>query len=126
MESGLFNFFSILMLISIFLVITVKNSIYSVLFLILSFVSSSLLLFFLECDFLAFLFVLIYVGAITILFLFAVMMLESKLKNLLKNKIKYMPVGLIFSVCLFYPLFYTGFSFSNFSSSFFYLNIYQN
>jgi NADH-quinone oxidoreductase subunit J len=93
MESGLFNFFAVIMLTSIFLVITVKNAIYSVLFLILSFVSSALLLFFLECDFLAFLFILIYVGAITILFLFAVMLLDFKSNIFALDSVKYFPFG---------------------------------
>ena len=122
----LFYFFAIGLVFSSFMVIVFEHPVYSIVFLAMCFIFSSFILFFLECEFLALLFLVVYLGAIIVLFLFAVMMLESKLKNLLKNKIKYMPVGLIFSVCLFYPLFYTSFSFSNFSSSFFYLNIYQN
>ena len=122
----LFYFFAIGLVFSSSMVIVIEHPVYSIVFLAMCFIFSSFILFFLECEFLALLFLVVYLGAIIVLFLFAVMMLESKLKNLLKNKIKYMPVGLIFSVCLFYPLFYTSFSFSNFSSSFFYLNIYQN
>lgn len=62
------------------------------------------------------------------LFLFAVMMLESKLNILLKNSLKYVPVGFIFSFFLLVPLFYE--ISNNFKISFdfncFYLNIYQN
>ena len=124
MESGLFYFFSTIMLISIFLVITVKNSIYSVLFLILSFFSSALLLFFLECDFLAFLFVLIYVGAITILFLFAVMLLDFKSNIFTFDSVKYFPFGtFIGSIFLFellsiiYKNFKFNFSFKGFTDN---------
>ena len=93
MENGLFYFFSITMILSVFVVITTTNSIYSVLFLILTFVSSAFLLFLLECDFLAFLFIMVYVGAITILFLFAVMLLNFKSKIRSVDFIKYFPFG---------------------------------
>ena len=121
MESGLFYFFAAIMLISIFSVITVKNSIYSVLFLILSFVSSALLLFFLECDFLAFLFILIYVGAITILFLFAVMLLDFKSNMFTLNLVKYFPFGtFIGSIFLFelLSIIYKSFKFNFFVDKF--------
>jgi NADH:ubiquinone oxidoreductase subunit 6 (subunit J) len=55
-------------------------------------------LFLLECELLAFLFIIIYVGAIAVLFLFAIMMLESKLNNLSKNTMKYIPIGLVFGI----------------------------
>ena len=66
--------------------------------------------------------------AILVLFLFAVMLLESKFNNLSKNKIKYIPVGLVFSILLLTPLvmninlnFTTTYNFHSI-----YLNIYQN
>jgi NADH-quinone oxidoreductase subunit J len=59
------------------------------LFLVSSFIFASFILFLLECEFLALLFIVVYVGAIAILFLFAIMMLESKFKNLSKNLFKY-------------------------------------
>lgn len=89
----LFYFFSSILLISSLMVITVQNSIYSVLFLVLSFVSSASLLFLLECEFVALLFILIYVGAIAVLFLFVVMMLDVKTATLTKDSIKYFPFG---------------------------------
>ena len=89
----LFYFFSILLLISSLMIITVQNSIYSVLFLVLSFVSASSLLFLLEIEFIALIFIIIYVGAIAVLFLFVVMMLDIKTINLTKDSLKYFPFG---------------------------------
>ena len=100
----LFYIFSICLVINAFMVIFNKHPMLSILFLAGSCVFSSFLLFLLECEFLALLFLVIYLGAIIVLFLFAVMMLESKLIDLLKNKIKYIPIGLVFSICLFISL----------------------
>ena len=61
-----------------------SNSVFSLLFLISAFLIMFFSFFVLECEFLSLLFVLIYVGAIAILFLFSIMMLEAKSKNLLK------------------------------------------
>jgi NADH-quinone oxidoreductase subunit J len=110
------------------MVILSKHPVFSLLFLVGSFINSAFLLLILECEFLAFLFIIIYVGAIAILFLFSIMMLESKLNNLSKNTIKYIPMGLLFSVTLLLPLSYQ--IIKNFasldSSNNFYLNNYQN
>jgi NADH-quinone oxidoreductase subunit J len=73
------------------MVITVQNSVYSILFLVLSFVSSASLLCLLEYEFMTLIFVVIYVGAIAVLFLFAVMMLDIKRVKLAKDSIKYFP-----------------------------------
>jgi NADH:ubiquinone oxidoreductase subunit 6 (subunit J) len=51
-------------------------------------------------------FIIIYVGAIAVLFLFAIMMLESKLNNLSKNTMKYIPIGLVFGTLFLVPLLY--------------------
>ena len=100
----LFYVFSIFLVISAFMVIVSKQPVFSLLFLISCFLFSAFLLFLIECEFLALLFIVIYVGAIAILFLFAVMMLEIKLVNLQSNKMKYLPVGIIFGLVLFFPL----------------------
>nr|YP_010377470.1 NADH dehydrogenase subunit 6 [Hemiaulus sinensis]QYB23206.1 NADH dehydrogenase subunit 6 [Hemiaulus sinensis] len=98
----LFYLFSNILLLSSLMVITVQNSIYSVLFLVLSFVSASSLLFLLECEFIALMFIVIYVGAIAVLFLFVVMMLDLKTANMGKDTLKYFPfgsfIGLVFLV----------------------------
>ena len=98
----LFYLFSNVLLLSSLMVITVQNSIYSVLFLVLSFVSASSLLFLLECEFIALMFIVIYVGAIAVLFLFVVMMLDLKTANMGKDTLKYFPfgsfIGLVFLI----------------------------
>jgi len=66
---------------SSFMVIGSKNPLYSVLSLVSVFLLSSVLVFSLEAEFLALAFVLIYVGAIAILFLFIVIMLDIKVRN---------------------------------------------
>jgi NADH-quinone oxidoreductase subunit J len=125
----LFYIFSILLVFSASMVVISSQPVFSLLFLVSSFIFSSFLLFLLECEFLALLFIIIYVGAIAILFLFAIMMLETKLINLNRNKIKYFPVGIIFFLLLLIPLFiiidkYFGFDVSNYDN--YSLNIYQN
>ena len=83
------------MLISSLMVITVQNSVYSVLFLVLSFICASVILFLLECEFVALIFITIYVGAIAVLFLFVVMMLDIKINQLKKDSVKYFPFAVI-------------------------------
>jgi NADH-quinone oxidoreductase subunit J len=124
----LFYLFSIFLVISAFMVILSQHPMFSLLFLVASFIFSAFLLFILECEFLALLFIIVYVGAIAILFLFIVMMLESKLNNLLKNSMKYIPVGFVFSFFLLTPLFREiSIHFeSSYDSNCFYLNTYQN
>ena len=124
----LFYLFSILLVISAFMVISSQHPIFSLLFLVASFIFSAFLLFLLEYEFLALLFIVVYVGAIAILFLFAVMMLESKLNNLSKNSMKYVPVGFVFSLFLLIPLLHEiSIHFeNNYDNNYFYLNTYQN
>ena len=124
----LFQVFSILLVISAFMVVLSQHPIFSLLFLVGCFFFSSFLLFLLECEFLALLFIIVYVGAIAILFLFAVMMLESKLANLANNKMKYIPVGFFFGFVFLLPLLFNisdHFSNSNITETF-YINKYQN
>lgn len=110
------------------MVIFSQHSVFSLLFLVASFIFSAFLLFILECEFLALLFIVVYVGAIAVLFLFSIMMLESKLDNLSKNSIKYVPVGFVFSFSLLVPLLYEiSLHFENdYEINHFYLNTYQN
>jgi NADH-quinone oxidoreductase subunit J len=125
-ENVLFYLFSILLVISAFMVIVSRHPVFSLLFLVASFLLSSFLLFLLECEFLALIFITIYVGAIAVLFLFAIMMLESKLSNLSKNTIKYVPVGFLFGgLTLFFVLQKISF-FGGAESNLLYLNNYRN
>ena len=85
--------FSGVLILSALAIITVQNSIYSVLFLVLNFVTAAGLLFLLECEFLSLLFIVVYVGAIAVLFLFVVMMLDVKILESPKDFFKYVPAG---------------------------------
>jgi len=124
----LFYLFSTCLVISTSMVIISKHPVFSIVFLAASFIFTSFLLFLLECELLGLLILVIYLGAILVLFLFAIMMLESKFNNLFKNKIKYVPVSLIFSVFLFIPLVINinlNFTMTH-DFNFIFLNIYQN
>ena len=88
-----FFFIASLIIISSFLVITVKNPVHSVLFLVLVFLEVVFLLLTLEIEFLSLIFIVIYVGAIAILFLFVVMMLDLKVLRLPTNYLRYFSIG---------------------------------
>ena len=100
----IFYLFSIFLVISAFMVVISRHAVFSLLFLVVSFLFASFLLVLLECEFLALLFIIVYVGAIAVLFLFAIMMLESKLSDLSKNVLKYVPAGIIFGIVLLIPM----------------------
>jgi NADH-quinone oxidoreductase subunit J len=124
----MFYIFSIALVICALMVVVSQHPVFSLLFLVASFLSASVLLFLLECEFLALLFIVIYVGAIAVLFLFAIMMLESKLSNLSRNMMKYVPVGFLFGFFLLIPLLSQIWSQydQNVYSDSFYFNNYQN
>ena len=95
----IFLFFSTILIISALAVITLQNTIYSVVCLVLSFVASAGLTLLLECEFFAFLFIIVYVGAIAVLFLFVVMMLDIKdLPTNKSNNLKYFMFGIFASL----------------------------
>jgi len=102
----LFYSFSSLLLLSSFMVVVVKNTVYSVLFLVLSFISAAGLLFLLECDFMSFLFIIVYIGAIAVLFLFVVMMIDLKPVSIRKNYLKYFPFASVIGLVLFVEIVY--------------------
>ncbi len=126
----LFYTVSTVLVLSSCLVVTVQHPIFSLLFLVVCFVLAGFLLFFLECEFLGLLFIVIYVGAIIILFLFSIMLLETKMTNLIKNSVWYAPIGFIFILLLLAPLFFEiAKCFKNnyyYIANNFYINIYQN
>lgn len=101
-----FHFFSGVLVFSAMMVIVASHSVFSLLFLVLSFLVSAFLLFMLECEFLALIFIVVYVGAIAVLFLFAVMMLDAKLQNLVRNLFRYLPVGFFFALGFLVPVLY--------------------
>ena len=106
--SLLFFFISFLIILSAFLVITVKNPVHSVLFLVLVFLEATFILLLLEIEFLPLIFIIIYVGAIAILFLFVVMMIDVKIIKSPTNYLKYFSIsGIIGLVFLFFLIYIT-------------------
>lgn len=85
----LFDFFSLLILFCIIMIIISYNPIHSIFWLVLTFLFSSSLLISINLNFLSLSIIIIYVGAIAILFLFVIMMLDlvnleiSLIKNLI-------------------------------------------
>jgi NADH-quinone oxidoreductase subunit J len=85
-------------------VVLLQNTFFALLFLILSFVLTSIILFFLECEFLALILIIIYVGAVAVLLLFVLLMLETKLKSLSKDLVRYFPFGVFITGIFFFQL----------------------
>jgi NADH-quinone oxidoreductase subunit J len=121
-------FISLAIVINSLAIILSSHSIFSLLFLISNFILAAILLFLLECEFLALLFVVVYVGAVAILFLFAIMMLESKLNDLSRNSMKYVIIGPVYGFFLLAPVWNNIFVHfqNNYDGKSFHLNIYQN
>jgi len=94
----LLSYFFFLIILSSFLVVFTKNSIFSAIFLILGFVFASITLLLLECELMSFIFLVVYIGAIAILFLFVVMLIDIKAPNLVNRSTQYFPFGLFISV----------------------------
>ncbi len=90
-----FYFFSGILLLSGFFVITARNPVHSVLFLILAFFTSAGLFIMLGAEFIALLLVIVYVGAVAVLFLFVVMMLDINFADLRKGAMQYVPIGIL-------------------------------
>lgn len=82
------------LLVSAFLVVTVRNPVHAALFLILAFFNSALLWLLLEAEFLAITLVLVYVGAVMVLFLFVVMMLNIHVETRRQLWSRYLWLGL--------------------------------
>ncbi|MEE2804869.1 MAG: NADH-quinone oxidoreductase subunit J [Pseudomonadota bacterium] len=90
-----FYLFSVILIISAALVVTVKNPVKAALFLVLAFFSAACIWITLEVEFLAIALVLVYVGAVMVLFLFVVMMLDIDIARLREGFTQYLPVGLV-------------------------------
>jgi NADH-quinone oxidoreductase subunit J len=81
-QTGIFYFFSAVLVFAALRVITARNPVHSALFLVLAFFTAAGLWVLLEAEFLAIALVLVYVGAVMVLFLFVVMMLDINLDRL--------------------------------------------
>nr|WOA02289.1 NADH dehydrogenase subunit 6 [Gloiopeltis furcata] len=89
----LFYFFTMLAVLSSFMVITLPNAVHSVLFLILVFFNVAGLLLLVGAEFLSLMLIIVYVGAIAVLFLFVVMMLNIKFTSTNINYTSLFPAG---------------------------------
>lgn len=96
----LFYIFSILLLLSATMVVTVRNPVHAVLFLVLAFFASAAIWLLLQAEFLAIALVLVYVGAVMVLFLFVVMMLDINIVLLREGFSKFLPVGIIIALLM--------------------------
>ena len=96
----IFYAFSITLVLSALMVVTLKNPVHSVLFLIFAFFNAAGLFVLLGAEFIAMLLVIIYVGAVAVLFLFVVMMLNVDYQELRAGFIKYLPVGIVVAVLM--------------------------
>ncbi len=95
-----FYAFSLVMMGSAVMVITVRNPVYAALSLVLTFFSAAAIWMLLEVEFLAIILILVYVGAVMVLFLFVVMMLDIKLDPLKEGFIRYLPAGLLVALLM--------------------------
>ena len=99
-KTGLFYFFSIVLLFAAFRVITARNPVYAVLFLVLAFFQAAAIWILLKAEFLAIALVLVYVGAVMVLFLFVVMMLDINIDSARKGFWKHFPLAAFMGVLI--------------------------
>ena len=99
-----FYFFSSIAVLSAFMVIATKNTVYSVFSLILVFVTISILFIMIGAEFLGMIMLIVYVGAVAVLFLFVVMMLNVNEDKSEKYTKKNISVGTIVGLVVFLEL----------------------
>ena len=107
-----FFFIKSLILASSYFLVTVKNPIYSILILISIFLLVSFLFIFLGADFLALILIIVYLGAVCVLFLFVIMMLNIKILEI-KREINFIPF-LFVIVSLLVLFFFSDINFGDF------------
>lgn len=95
-----FYLFSTILILSSLVVIMARNPVYSVLFLILAFFNSSALFLLSNAEFLAMLIIIVYVGAVALLFLFVIMMLNIDYKQINRELMKALPLGMLVAAVL--------------------------
>lgn len=98
--TGLFYFFSAVLLFAAFRVITTRNPVHAVLFLVLTFFQASMIWMLLKAEFLSLTLVLVYVGAVMVLFLFVVMMLDVNIENMRAGFWKHFPLAAVIGVVI--------------------------
>jgi NADH-quinone oxidoreductase subunit J len=92
-KTGLFYFFSIVLLFAAFRVITARNPVHAALYLVLSFFQASAIWMLLKAEFLSITLVLVYVGAVMVLFLFVVMMLDINIDTIRQGFWNHFPMA---------------------------------
>ncbi len=95
-----FYVFSLVLVVSAAMVVTVRNPVKAALFLVLAFFSAACVWVTLEAEFLAIVLVLVYVGAVMVLFLFVVMMLDIDIARMREGFARYLPVGILVALAL--------------------------
>lgn len=90
-----YSFFSVLLVLSVFMTISSYNPIHSVFWLVIVFIQSSIFIISLSYEFLGFMLIIIYVGAIAILFLFVIMMLDIFQLNKISNFNNIIPIMIL-------------------------------
>jgi NADH-quinone oxidoreductase subunit J len=100
----MFYLFAAVAIASGVMVVSSRNPVHSVLFLILAFFNAAGLFVLMGAEFLAMILVVVYVGAVAVLFLFVVMMLDIDFAQLRVGAMKYLPVGLVVGLILFFEL----------------------
>ena len=103
-HSLLFYAFAFVLTACAVMVISSRNSVYSVFFLILAFFNAAGLFVLLGAEYIAMTLVIVYVGAVAVLFLFVVMMLNVDFAKLREGFAKYLPLGILVAVVLFIQL----------------------
>lgn len=96
----IFYVFAFLLVIGALVVVTSRNTVYSVLALIFCFFCSSVLWMLIQAEFLALMLIFVYVGAVMTLMLFVVMMLNIDLEKIREKFTHFFPVALVVLVVL--------------------------
>ena len=100
MAGFVFYIFSALLVLSALMVISLRNTVHSVLFLIFAFFNAAGLFILLGAEFIAMTLVIVYVGAVAVLFLFVVMMLNINISQVKQGFTKNLPLGITLSLIL--------------------------
>lgn len=103
----IFYVFSLAAVFTALRVITSKNPVNSVWNLVMVFGNVTVLLFSLGVEYMGIILWIIYVGAIAILFLFVLKLLNIRLVELRDNATRYVPVGLIMGLVMYFGLKYS-------------------
>jgi NADH-quinone oxidoreductase subunit J len=89
----LFLVFASSAILSAFMIVTTRNTVYAALYLVLTFFSTALVWMLLEAEFLSIVLILVYVGAVMVLFLFVVMMLDVNTAATREGFVRFLPLG---------------------------------